>query len=50
MKVTRCRNKQCGAEIAYVNGPHRYIECPKCGRTQRHYTESKGLRLKMAAR
>ena len=31
MKAVRCKNKQCGAKIAYINGKHRELECPKCG-------------------
>jgi phage FluMu protein Com len=50
MKAVRCRDKQCGAEIAFINGPYKWIDCPKCGKRNRVYTESKGLRLKMAAR
>ena len=50
MKAVRCRDKQCRAEIAFINGPHKEIECPKCGKRQRIYTEQKGIRLKMAAR
>jgi phage FluMu protein Com len=50
MKPIRCRDKQCRAVIAYINGPHKEIECPKCGKVNRVYTESKGIRFKMAAR
>jgi hypothetical protein len=50
MKPLRCRNKQCRAVIAYINGPHNEIECTKCGKKQKVYTEAKGIRFKMAAR
>ena len=49
MKAVRCRDKQCRAEIAYMNGPHQKVKCPKCGKDQKFYTESKGIRFKMAA-
>ena len=48
MKVFRCRDKQCGERIAFVNGTQQ-IECPKCGKKNKVYSESK-IRFKMAAR
>jgi hypothetical protein len=50
MKAVRCKNKQCGEPIAFINGPHRYVVCDKCGTKRKIYTEAKGIRLKMAAR
>lgn len=48
MKAVRCRNKQCRAYIAFVNGSQE-LECRECGRKQKIYSESK-VRFKMAAR
>jgi hypothetical protein len=49
MKPVRCTNRQCGAVIAFINGPHKYVECSKCGKRQKVYTEAKGIRFKMKA-
>lgn len=47
MRVFRCRDKQCGEKIAYVNGAQ-VIECPKC--KKRHKVYGSGIKFKMAAR
>ena len=47
MRPLRCKDKQCRAVIAVINGPFKQIECPKCGKTQKVYTDTKGIRFKM---
>ncbi len=49
MKAVKCKNKQCKERIAYINGQHKEITCPKCGTIRKLYTESRGIRFKMAA-
>jgi LSD1 subclass zinc finger protein len=48
VKVFRCRNRQCRAPIAFVNGSQE-VQCGKCGKKHQIYSESK-VRFKMAAR
>ena len=43
MKPFKCR--QCRAEIAFINGPHKFLDCPHCGKRNKVYTNSTGIRL-----
>jgi hypothetical protein len=49
IKPIRCKDKQCGAAIAVINGPNHYVDCPKCGKRRKVHDPPKGIRLKLAA-
>jgi uncharacterized Zn finger protein len=47
MKKIRCRNRQCGNVIAYINGNVPAVTCDKCGTVRKLYHNEKRDSIKL---